>query len=164
MAEGRRGRENRVCIHSTSTSVSRSSAEEMAKLNSLGLTLAPAPAVATVRQGSLSASAPAAATVQQQRALFNICPLLCVHTQGSSRLLNIHLGKRIVDVTSTIPVFCAKLNLWYSSHDLFFRAAVQRLAYMDSASPLSVMQGMTHLRRCVRLHIQPQAIYMHLIA
>ena len=35
-----------------------------------GLTLAPAPAVATVRQGSLSAPAPAATTVQQQGALW----------------------------------------------------------------------------------------------
>ena len=39
-----------------------------------GLTLAPAPAVATVRQGSLSAPAPAAATVQQQGSPFGACP------------------------------------------------------------------------------------------
>ena len=44
----------------------------------VGLTLASAPAVATVRQGSLSAPAPAVATVQQ--GAFRRLPLPRVHT------------------------------------------------------------------------------------
>ena len=46
-----------------------------------GLTLAHAPAVATVRQVSRSVSAPAAATVQQQGALFGTAFPCCVFTQ-----------------------------------------------------------------------------------
>jgi len=111
MARGRRREgEQSAHIHSTSTSVGRSSTEEMAKLNSLsllscsgklyiqlytsnpstqicqtvmllqwldviaGLTLAHAPAMATVRQGSLSTPAPVTATVQQQGSPFGACP------------------------------------------------------------------------------------------
>jgi len=45
-----------------------------------GLTLAPAPAMATVRQVSRSAPAPATATVPQQGLFRRRLPLPCVHT------------------------------------------------------------------------------------
>ena len=47
-----------------------------------GLTLAPTPAVATVRQVSRSAPVPAAAIVQQQGALFGTVFPCCTFTQG----------------------------------------------------------------------------------
>ena len=115
MVRGRR----REGEQSTSTSVGRSSIEEMAKLNSLsllssrgklyiqlypsspstaamllqwldktaGLTLAPALAVATVRQVSRSAPAPAAATVPQQGAFSAPpSPAVCSHRDAADYL------------------------------------------------------------------------------
>ena len=52
-----------------------------------GLTLAPAPVVATVRQVSRSAPVPAAAIVHQQGALFGTAFNCCAFTQGIQKII-----------------------------------------------------------------------------
>ena len=154
MARGRRREgEQSAHTHSTSTSVGRSSAEEMTKLNSFsllscsgklykqlyssnpsaqtcqadmllqwldvtaGLTLAPAPAVATVRQGSRSAPAPAAATVQQQGALSVAAPCR-TFTERSSKLLKsweVRTWTKVTSRASTCIVIIEYRPTYYST-------------------------------------------------